>query len=229
MSRLAGRLSRFVLHAELSDPMSGFFMCRRSFFDDRVHDLSAIGFKILLDLFASSPEPPRFRELPYQFRARHAGTSKLDARAVWNYGMLLLDKLVGRLVPVRFVAFTLVGAMGLGVHFAMLSLLHPALDLAFVPSQTIATLVAMTFNFAINNVLTYRDLRLRGWRWLQGWCSFTLACSIGAIANVGFAAYLFREADASWPLAALAGIFVGSVWNYAVTSVYTWRGASTGN
>jgi dolichol-phosphate mannosyltransferase len=228
MSRFAARLSRLVSHADLSDPMSGFFMLRREFFHARVRTLSGIGFKILLDLFASSPRPPRFRELPYQFRTRRAGASKFDVHAMWNYGMLLLDKLIGHLVPIRFVAFALVGGIGVLVHFATLSLLYRLLGSGFVASQTVATLVAMTFNFAINNVLTYRDMRLRGWNWLRGWVSFTLACTIGAVANVGIAAYLFREGEASWPIAALAGIFVGSVWNYAVTSVYTWKVPSTG-
>lgn len=145
MSQFATRLSRLVSHADLTDPMSGFFMFRRE-----MRNLSGIGFKILLDLFASSPQPPRFRELPYNFRTRRAGASKLDAHAMWNYGMLLLEKMIGHLVPVRFVAFTLVGGLGVGVHFATLSLLYRALEVGFVPSHAMAT--AMTFNFAVNNV-----------------------------------------------------------------------------
>jgi dolichol-phosphate mannosyltransferase len=82
----------------------------------------------------------------------------------------------------------------------------------------------MTFNFFINNSLTYRDRRLRGWRLLWGWTTFTLACSLGAIANVGVASYLFYQRTGSWVVSALAGIAVGVVWNYAVTSIYTWGG-----
>ena len=222
LSRFAAHLSRLVLRADLTDPMSGFFLLRREAFDRRMRDLSGIGFKILLDLFASSPNPLRFCELPYQFRPRRAGASKLDAHAMWDYGMLLLDKLLGRLVPVRFVAIALVGGMGVAVHFLALSLLYRGLGSEFVFSQTAAALAAMTFNFTLNNALTYRDMRLRGLEWVRGWVSFTLACSVGAIANVGIAAYLFREEGAAWPIAALAGILVGSVWNYGVTSVYTW-------
>ena len=81
--------------------------------------------------------------------------------------------------------------------------------------------MAMTSNFLLNNALTYRDMRLRGWRLLAGWASFTLVCSVGAFANVGIASYLFTM-DTVWVVAALAGIVVGAVWNYAVTSVYTW-------
>jgi dolichol-phosphate mannosyltransferase len=225
MSRFATRLSRLVIPADLSDPMSGFFALRRETFEGAVRQLSAIGFKILLDVLASSPDPLTVRELPYRFRNRHAGESKLDSQAVWEYLMLLADKLFGRFVPVRFLAFALIGALGVVVHFAVLSALFGVAQAPFAVAQTAAALVAMTSNFALNNALTYRDKRLRGWAWLRGWLSFTLVCSIGTLANVGVAAWLFA-ADTAWALAALAGIVVGAVWNYAVTATYTWRSAA---
>ena len=221
ISRFATRLSRMVLHADLTDPMSGFFMIRRSSFEQRMHDLSGIGFKILLDIFASSKEPLRYRELPYQFRTRQAGESKLDSQAAWEYFMLLLDKLIGHIVPVRFVAFTLVGGAGVFVHMFVVWIMLSQ-NIAFTAAQTAATLIAMTSNYALNNILTYRDRRLRGWAWLRGWLSFTLACSVGALGNIGIAAYIFAQ-DATWVLASLSGIVVGAVWNYAVTSAYTWN------
>ena len=85
----------------------------------------------------------------------------------------------------------------------------------------------MTFNFAVNNVLTYRDMQLRGWKLLSGWLSFSLACSVGALANVGIATYLFDQ-RACWLLSAIAGVLVGAVWNYAVTAVYTWKKPKSG-
>jgi dolichol-phosphate mannosyltransferase len=222
ISRLATRLSRSVLKADLTDPMSGFFAMRRDAFMSAVDSLSAIGFKILLDIFASSPQPLRFLELPYTFRTRKAGNSKLDNQAAWDYVMLLLDKLVGRCVPVRFISFAFVGSLGLLVHLSVLAILYRYAGSPFVTSQAAATLVAMAFNYALNNELTYRDMRLRGWEWVRGWFSFTLACSVGALANVGVASYLF-ENKARWVLAAVAGVMVGVVWNYAVTMLYTWR------
>ena len=117
ISHFATRLSRLVLRADLSDPMSGFFMLRREAMERCVRKLSGIGFKILVDLFASSSRPLRFAELPYEFRTRKAGESKLDTQAAWDYVMLLLDKLIGHLIPVRFLAFSLVGGTGVLVHF----------------------------------------------------------------------------------------------------------------
>src|SRR5215813_1696441 len=205
ISRWAGRLSRIVVRANLADPMSGFFMIRREPFHSALPHLSAVGFKILLDLFASSPEPLRFRELPFHFRARKAGESKLDSQVAWEYLLLLLDKLVGHIVPIRFLAFSVVGSAGVLLHMASLTILYKALRLEFVIAQTISTMAAMTFNFVLNNLLTYRDRRLKGWRLVRGWITFNLACSVGALANVGVASYLFGTRKDFWALSALAG------------------------
>jgi dolichol-phosphate mannosyltransferase len=221
-SELATRLSRMVVPVDLRDPMSGFFMITRPAFESCMRNLSGIGFKILMDLFASAPEPLRFKELPYSFGERHTGESKLDNQALWDYGMLLLDKLVGRYVPVRFVAFIMVGGIGVFVHMTVLALCHQVWNVGFLASQAWATGVAMTVNFVINNLITYRDLQLTGWGWLKGWISFVLACSIGAVANVGVASYLFAG-ETGWLLAGLAGILVGAVWNYVITQLYTWH------
>ena len=211
ISRLATRLARSVLEADLRDPMSGFFMMRRDAVLACVRNgMSGVGFKILLDLFATSPRPLRFRELPYTFRERHSGQSKLDANVGWEYLLMLLDRLFGGVVPIRFLAFSLIGALGLGVHMAALALLLKGLGMA------------MSSNFALNNLLTYRDQRLRGWGLLRGWLSFVVACSVGGLANVGIAAWLFQR-EGGWIVPAVAGVLVGAVWNYALTALYTWN------
>ncbi|KXK01294.1 MAG: Undecaprenyl-phosphate 4-deoxy-4-formamido-L-arabinose transferase [Nitrospirae bacterium] len=221
-SRLATFVSRPWVPEGLTDPMSGFFALRRDTFDLLVRRTSGLGFKLLLDFFASSPRPLRFKELPFEFRTRYAGESKVDGQVVWEYFMLLLDKSIGRFVPVRLVAFALVGGSGVAVHFASLLLLYRGLSLPFAWGQTLATLLAMTSNFALNNLITYRDRRLRGRHWARGWLSFVLVCGLGAIGNVGVASYLFRR-DLHWGVSAMAGILVGTVWNYAVTASYTWK------
>ena len=229
MSGLATKLSRLICKTEIADPMSGFFMLRRDVFESAVRDLSGQGFKILLDLLASLPSAPRLKELPYQFRTRRYGESKLDTMVAWEFGMLLADKLVGHIVPVRFALFALIGALGVVVDLIVLSLAL-ATGFGFIAAQAIATLVAMTSNFFLNNVFTYRDRRLKGWRLWRGLFSFYVICALGAVANVGFAAFVFTG-DARWLagvkgipwLASVAGVVVGSVWNYAVSSVFTWK------
>jgi dolichol-phosphate mannosyltransferase len=223
LSRLATRVARRTLRAETSDPMSGFFMVRRDAFMEAVRDLSGIGFKILLDLLASSPRPLKVAEEPYSFRARQAGESKLDTMALWEFGMLLLDKTVGRFVPVRFIAFALIGGVGVGIHMAILATLLAVSALAFAAAHTVATVATMCANFALNNAITYRDRRLKGSAFVRGLLGFVAICSVGALANVGIAAVLFDRFETTWWASALAGILAGAVWNFAVSSIYTWR------
>jgi dolichol-phosphate mannosyltransferase len=220
ISGFATRLSRIVVKAQLSDPMSGFFMIERSALSGAMRRLSGQGFKILLDLFASSPRPFAFAELPLQFRDRLHGESKLDALVAWEYLMLLLQKLIGPAVPVRFLLFSLIGGLGVGVHLTTLWLVLHAAQASFAVAQGVATLVAMTGNFLLNNLFTYRDRRLKGWRLLSGLGSFYAVCGAGAAANVGVAAVI--AGNHSWWLAGLAGAAVSAVWNYAMSSIFTW-------
>jgi dolichol-phosphate mannosyltransferase len=222
ISGAATRLARIICKADVADPLSGFFMCRREIFEAAMRRMSGQGFKVLLDLLASSPEPPRVKEIPYSFRERQRGESKLDTMIAWEYGMLLADKLVGRLVPVRFALFGLIGGLGLVVHLATLWVALNLLAIEFSAAQAIATMVAMTSNFVLNNKFTYRDQRLRGLKLLRGLIIFYLICGLGAIANVGVASYAFTTSH-TWWLAGVAGAVVGSVWNFAMSSVFTWR------
>jgi len=222
MSGLATRLARMICKTEIADPMSGFFMVKREVFEQAVRKLSGQGFKILLDLLASSPLPPRFKELPFEFRQRRYGESKLDTMVVWEFGMLLADKLVGHIVPVRFALFALIGGLGLVVHLAVLWSGLNLAGLSFIAAQAVAVMVAMTSNFFLNNLFTYRDQRLKGLRLIRGLVSFYIICSVGAVANVGLAAFVFNWRQIWW-LAGIAGVIVGSVWNYAVSSVFTWK------
>ena len=159
MSRLATIAGRAIIRQPVSDPMSGFFMLTRKVLDAAVHDLSGLGFKILLDILATVKQPLRIVEVPYHFRDRFDGESKLDEMAVWEYGILLTDKTVGRFLPVRFLAFSIVGGLGVFVHMAALTLVLKGLGFGFTTAQSSATCTAMIFNFAVNNILTYRDRR----------------------------------------------------------------------
>ena len=176
--------------------------------------------RFLLDLFASTPKPLRFKELAYSFRPRQHGESKLDSVVIVEFGLLLLDKLIGWLLPIRFVMFAAVNAVGVLVHLLVLWL--SLFAFGFLAAQELATFVAMTSNFFINNILTYRDRRLRGRKLFAGLLTFYAICGMGALANVGIASIMYREGY-SWFLSAIAGIAVGLVWNYAMSATFTWR------
>ena len=225
MSRLAGALSA-VLCKGLTDPMSGFFVVRRSFLERVVRKLYGRGFKILLDLIAAARGEVRIVELPYRMRSRVRGESKLGARVIAEFFMLLLYHLTGRLLPARFFLFAAVGLTGVGVHLCMLWLLF-AVSGNFLFSQAIATWAAMTSNFFLNNAFTYGDQRLRGTRIWRGLLSFYAACGIGAFINIAIAEWLFLKSLPYWA-AGLAGALIAALWNFFTTASFTWGGSTTG-
>lgn len=221
ISRFATRLAAPFLKTPVSDPMSGFFAIRRDAALAAAPRVSGVGYKILLDLIASTPEPLKVTEIPYEFRTRLAGESKLDEAVALEYLELLADKAIGRWIPVKLVMFGAVGALGLLVHLAILGAAINAAALSFEIGQAIAVVGAMTFNFALNNRFTYRDRRLAGWRWLGGLASFYAVCSLGAIASVGVGTFV-HQLDHRWWIAGAAGAIVGAVWNYVGTAWFTW-------
>lgn len=223
-SQAATGLATRVLGITVSDPMSGFFMIRRAAFDEVAPDLSTQGFKILLDLIASRPGQLKISELPFHFRARAAGESKLDTLVATEYVALLLAKMTGDWVSLRFVTFTLIGLTGLVVHLAALRFGLVSMRLGFDWAQIFASVVAMTWNFFLNNMLTYRDRRLRGARLITGLLSFYAICSFGMFANVGVAQMIYRQ-EPVWWLAGVAGALMSAVFNYAASSSITWRRA----
>jgi dolichol-phosphate mannosyltransferase len=221
-SNQATNLARKFLHINVTDPMSGFFMLPRARVDAVVDKLSGEGFKILLDIIASTPTQLKTIEIPYHFRQRVAGESKLDTLVTAEYLGLLFSKLSGGFLPIRFLMFLVVGATGIMVHLATLQASLHTFGFAFPSAQLIATLVAMAWNFVLNNQLTYRDRRLKGIKFLYGMATFYVVCSLGMFANVGAASWLF-ERQPNQIVAGLAGAILGSVFNYAASSVLTWR------
>lgn len=221
-SRLANRLARKVTGVELTDPMSGYFLLRSDAARRAAPRLSGIGFKILLDLLATADPPLKVKEFPLAFAERRAGESKLDGAVAFEFLVGLYDRSFGRVIPSRFALFGTVGAVGVAVHMAVLTLLYRLAGEGFALATVIATFAAMTFNFWLNNRLTYRDQRLRSaGAWLKGWLGFCATCAVGALANVATAT-LLQGRGVHWVLAALAGIVIGSVWNYALSSRFVW-------
>lgn len=222
LSGLANRVARAITGVDLSDPMSGYFMLPTATARALVPRLSGIGFKILLDLLATSSETMRVKEFPLNFARRRAGESKLDRAVLFDFLAGLYDKTLGRVIPTRFALFGTVGALGVVVHMAVLAALLFVLEESFTLAQGAAVLTAMSFNFWLNNWLTYRDRRLKGWsEFLRGWIGFIATCAVGGFANVAVAT-LLEDRGVIWVLAALAGILVGSVWNYALSSRFVW-------
>jgi dolichol-phosphate mannosyltransferase len=221
-SQAATRLSRLVLKAPVNDPMSGFFAVRRDKVEALLPRLSGRGFKILFDLLTSSPEPLRAIELPFEFRTRVAGESKLGTSVVLDYAVTIADRLIRRFAPPRAVMFAIVGTLGLGVHLATLTAMLAFTGAGFEAAQTVAVLTAIAFNFLANNSITFRDRKLKGWRLLVGFATFYALCGLGALANIGTGTVLF-DAHHRWWVSGIAGAVIGSLWNFGASTLVTWR------
>ncbi|HXS07457.1 MAG TPA: glycosyltransferase family 2 protein [Rhizomicrobium sp.] len=222
ISRAATWLTRRLVGTPLSDPMSGFFMMRRDRLEDMAPLLSPVGFKILLDIAATGGERLSIAEQPYVFGTRFDGESKFSAQIGVEFLGLLLAKMTGDLVDPRFLFFAIVGTLGLVVHLIALRLALVFMPDAFRGAQIVATLVAMTSNFLLNNELTYRDRRLKGLAMLRGFVLFCLIGSVGALTNVDLASWLYYQRQVWW-VAGAAGALMGALWNYAMSTLFVWR------
>lgn len=220
MSNFATRLACMLIGNQTSDPMSGFFVVRRAVLASSIYDLSLQGYKILLDIISASPKPLKIGEVPYTFRGRREGESKISPMVLAEFLFLLLEKASNGLIPPRFILFCLVGGTGLLIHILILNGLG-FLGFPFLTSQIAAIAVSMLSNFVINNQFTYRDRRLTGLSAIGGALLFCVVCSFGALANIGVAELAIKETP-SWSLAGVAGAIMGAVFNFGAASSIVW-------
>ena len=224
-SNVANWIANLVTGTKITDPMTGFFMLKRDRFEQVAPNLSSEGFKILLDIIATARNmgtPLDIGEVGFKFRARHDGESKMSPLVAAQFFGLALSKMTGGLLPISFVMFAAVGALGVLVHLGALTIANAWFGFNFTNSQLFATLVAMTSNFHLNNILTYADRQLRGAKYWRGLLSFYAVCAIPAIANVSVAAFIYDK-NSLFYLAAIAGILISIVFNYGMTRIFTWR------
>ena len=222
LSGVGATLSRSVLKRSVADPMSGFFVIRRDLIERIAPSLVSDGFKILLDILLHVPSNVRIAEVAYVFRERGGGRSKLDARVLIDYAGLIIRCLSGDVVPVRFTAFLLVGLTGLVTHLVLLrGMIQVVPEVGFGPMEIMASYGAMVMNFLLNNALTFRERRLRGWAMVPALVLFGAVCSAGILADLSVVTWIFADAPRWW-LAGLLGALVSGFWNYAVSAVVVW-------
>ena len=220
ISRIGTFITHLLLGVRVSDPLSGLFLMRRSWFEHVRPRLSGVGFKILVDVIASGSRPPRTAETATRLRPRAGGASKLDVRVMADLAALLVEKSTRGLICARLFLFLAVGLCGVGVHMATLGVGRIA-GAPFWAAQGVAIVVAMTSNFALNNALTFRQARLTGRAAMRGLGLFYASCLAGAVLNEAGAGALHR-AGAPWAAAALCGLFAGALCNYLLATRLTW-------
>ena len=221
-SNMATVMARKLLKIRVQDPMSGFFMIKLESFRDVVGELQRQGFKILTDLLSASRGSWKIKEIPFVFKERQYGQSKMDSAVTLEYFGLILARLTGGAISIRFVLFLFVGLTGILVQLLMVGIFLNVMFLSFFYSQILAVILAMTSNFFLNNILTYRDQSLSGKYILLGLLSFYFVCSLGAVANVAVANLVYNFVPL-WILASFFGSAISSLWNFMSSKWLTWR------
>lgn len=219
------RLANFLFHLNLTDPLTGFFAVRREVVMAALPDLSEIGFKILLDFITAGRGRFRVKELPFKFREREYGESKLDNRVMYDFFLFAIEKKISRFVPLpaRFLSFGMINSVGILVHLMILVPLISVFGVGLGIGQFAATMVAMVFNYTANNALTYHDRQLKGTDFYVGFVFFALLCSFGIVGNVSVTTMIHKEhSDWIYVMPALAGALITVVWNYVATKIFVW-------
>ena len=222
LSNVGRLLFETVSSVQVSDPMSGYFVLTREYFHEVAHSLSSVGFKILVDLLASARRPVRTGEVGYTFRNRAHGESKLDVLVGLEYLQLLLDKWTRGWIPASYLLFAGVGSAGVLFNFAAAAILIHTTQLGFTQAQAVGALLTIAFNFLLNNALTFRSGRLKGVNILYGLVAFYAVCSVGLLAQLAVARSL-QQFGIHWAPSTMAGIVIGSVWNYSMAALLVWQ------
>ena len=224
LSVYGNRLINLYLGVQLTDPLTGFFATSRILFLRSIPRMQADGFKIFFDLIYHNRRAA-IKELPFDFRARKHGESKLQLNVLWLLLCDMISKLSGSLIPPRLVSFVGVGLIGSTVHFSFLYA-SLAAGAVFWLAQTIATVTAMVFNFTFNNILTYSADRLRGERFYKGLLLYSFIASFGIVANVSSAQLTYDHFKAHTFLAASVGIVIDVIWRFVVSNRLIWGQSS---
>jgi dolichol-phosphate mannosyltransferase len=231
VSRCAQLLGLVVLPevtGKVSDPMSGYFMVRRSSLEGR--ELKPLGYKILVEVLARG-EIQKISEIPYVFRETPHRPSKHSPAVFAQYLKHLIRIRIHLLKTSTFVHFCIVGASGTLIDTAMLFLLSDprTLNWSLTGSKIIAAELALTNNFIWNDLWTFgkfssrqNSLRQRARRFLK----FNLLCSVGIILNLIILNVGFKVFHVNRYIANLSAIFVVTFWNYNTNRKLSWRTTS---
>ena len=226
LSQWGTKLTLKLIGHKVSDPLSGFFLMRKQLFSDCAEKLVGQGFKILLDVLSNFPPGTiTIKEVPFVFRRRSYGESKLSPSTIKYFVEFLFIKTFGRYIPIRFVKFCLVGLGGAMVHFFLLYLFYRKFLFSYQLSLIIAIECAIISNYLYNNFWTFWEYRKIKAGLIGGLLRYNIATAFGGVANFIISSYLL-EHGFFWVWASLYGAMVGVLWNYTLSKVITWQSYS---
>jgi len=238
-SWVATKLAQLFLGVALRDPMSGYFILRREDFGKVCTQLDARGFKILLEI-VSRLAPSRLEEIPYTFRARVAGQSKLSSIVILQYlSQLWRLSSVSRYTSVRFIKFAMVGTSGVFINLCIFMALSRIVGIQDWRISAAASLVSNLSNYVANNAWTFLDRGHRGKAMVRGYVSYLFMSVAGLLASTLMFAALshgfYRQfsthliGNYSGPITLgfqLTSILIGTLFNYELNRRVTWGDAA---
>ena len=225
MRKLGSKVTTFLikklLRIKSTDPLSGFFMVKKESFLKKSDKLQTQGFKVLADFLATSGKSIEIKEVGYSFKNRVAGESKMSFLTALELIGLVLSQILNGRVSIRFILFCMVGLSGIFVQL-LITGLAMLLTNQFPTSQTLGIIAAMTSNYFLNNIITFRERKLKSLDLIRGLFSFYLICSLGAFTNIAIATFVFNFSS-NWLISSVIGACIGAVWNFTLTSIFTWK------
>jgi len=222
ISKAANFIAGMLMKRRCSDMMSGFFMIEQATYKQIKEKLNPRGFKILMDIIQNLPKDKAIGQVPYIFKPREQGTSKLDKKVMFDFLVSLYElSIIGRYIPLKFFKFCLVGLSGVGVNWLILFLGKNFTEIDIRIVIVSAILVSMLSNFVLNNIWTFAKEAVEK-AILVKIIQFFLICGIGAGINYVIT-YSLYKIDFLIYFASFLGIAAATIWNYVLNSLVTWR------
>jgi dolichol-phosphate mannosyltransferase len=225
--RIVSRGAMAIAHIALPstrrvrDITSGFFAIRQE--AARGITMDPLGYKIMLEILVRG-KVRTVAEVPFRFKEREAGESKLRLRQQWEY-LRHLARLMGPEGSwLRFAKFGLVGASGILVNEGLLWLLAGAAGLPLGVGSALAVEASIISNFALNDIFTFRDRRATGRPayWLR-LAKFNLVSLAGLLINTGLLLLFTQLWGLDYRVSNLIGIAAAFLWNFFANTRWTWR------
>lgn len=232
LSRIATSIAKKGLGVNTNDPMSGFFAFKKSMIKGL--DLEAIGFKLLLEILVKTKNA-QIQEIPYTFRDRQHGSSKLGlstvvdfCKSVWElyrYGKSLERH--ERRKSVRFLSkvgrFYTVGASGFGVNYLISLFASGFADMWYLHANIIGIITSMTTNFVLNKAWTFEDKDFTAKKTVSQYSKFVVFSSFGAAVQLGMVYWLVDTHSFTYPLALMIAVATAAFSNFILNKKWTFK------
>jgi len=227
LSKFGIWLANFILNMKLSDPMSGYFGLSRKLFEEIKHSINPRGFKLLLEILYKSKNV-NIAHIPYNFKVRKFGKTKLTPAIGFEYLLALLDLKLGWVISYRFILFGFVGFIGSCLNFSFfITFLY--FEVPILWSVFYAASLGMIWSFLANNFFTFSEYRYARKKILLGLFFYLFLSLPGIFVQISVTSFLSNLMQGSFYLSDylyfiyLVAVICGAALNYIIHLNITWK------